>query len=90
MRILREDIPRRALLLCRPTDRLRAIIATMETAGPLRELNTIIMQMRPTLITVMGEISDKAVVDSYMLGVLATPTLAVQVHKATLNWSLNN
>jgi hypothetical protein len=49
------------------------------------------MQMRrPTLITVMGEISDKAAVDSYMQEVLAAPTLAGQVHQATLNWSLNN
>jgi hypothetical protein len=57
-------------------DRLRAIIATMETAGPLRELNTIIMQQRPTLITAMEETSDKAVADSSMLEALATPTLA--------------
>jgi hypothetical protein len=72
-------------------DRLRAVVGTTTTTGRSRELNTIIMQMRrPTLITVMGEISDKGVVDSYMQEVLATPTLAVRAHQATLNWSPNN
>ena len=89
MPILREGTPRPARPLSRRMDRLRVAVETI-TTGRSRELNTIIMQMRPTLITVMGEILDKGVVDSYMLGVLATPTLAVQVHRATLNWSLNN
>jgi hypothetical protein len=84
----REGTPRRAPPLSRRMDRLRVAVGT---TGPLRELNTITMQMRrPTLITVMGEISDKAAVDSYMQEVLAAPTLAVRVHQATLNWSLNN
>jgi hypothetical protein len=85
----REGTPRRAPPLSRRMDRLRVAVVTT-TTGRSRELNTIIMQMGPTLITVMGEISDKGAVDSYMQEVLATPTLAVQVHQATLNWSLNN
>jgi hypothetical protein len=90
MPTLREGTPRRAPPLSRRMDRLRVAVG-ITTTGRSRELNTIIMQMRrPTLITVMGEISDKEVVDSYMQEVLATPTLAVRVHRATLNWSLNN
>ena len=86
MRILREDIPRPAPLLYHLV-RVRGVtLATMGTAGPSRELNTIIMQLRA--ITIMGETSDKAVVVWYMQEVLAAPTL--EVLQATLNYSPNN
>lgn len=86
MRILREATPLQEPLPCR-LDRLRVVtVATMQTVGPSRELNTIIMQLRPT--SIMGETSDKAVVGSSMQEVLAAPTL--EVLKATLNFSPNN
>ena len=88
MRILREDIPRPAPLLYH-LDRVRVVtLATMGTAGPSRELNTIIMQLQ--LTSIMGETLDKAAVGSSMQEVLAAPTLAGQAPQATLNCSQNN
>ena len=86
MQILREGTPLQAPLPCR-LDRLRVVtVATMQTVGPSRELNTIIMQLRP--ITIMEETSDKAVVVWSMQEVLAAPTLEFLL--ATLNFSPNN